>query len=328
MHYHLVMPSRRQHAPASHVTVQAFLQRHLKLSQLRLLVALDRHRHIGRVANALHVTQPAVSKALAELERGLGMPLFTRTPHGLLPTPEGICLIHYAQTVDEDLNRAILALGSIGQPDVWRVTVGAMHGTTSIVPMALERLQQRRMPATSFNLTVREASIDELLTLLRAGKLDLVLGAAPERSAAADLDVTPLYADPMVWMVAPGHPLARKAELTLNDLADMICVVPPRTTRLRSALDAVFRKQKVRAPSRLVETASSDSRLGLVCDKGAVALSSRLAARIAESRGLVRVLDIDMEGVVMQISAMTLIEPEPTGSTVEFIRCLAEASVQ
>ncbi|MDM0002663.1 LysR substrate-binding domain-containing protein [Variovorax sp. J22P240] len=304
------------------------MQRHLKLRQLRLLVSLDQHRHVGRVAEAMHLTQPAVSKALAELERGLGMALFTRTPQGLLPTPEGICLIRYAQSVHEDLNRAALALDSIGQPEVWRVALGAMHGTTPVIPMAFERLQRQRTPAAAFDLTVQEGSPDLLLPLLRAGKLDIVMGVAPERSAAADLHVVPLYVDPMVWMVAPSHPLARKARLTLHDLADTMWVLPPRVARVRAVIDAVFRKHKVLVQSRLVETVSFDSLLGMVSDHGAVALSSRRLARSAESRGLVHVLDVDMAGLALPISAMTLVEPEPSAYAVEFIQCLVEASAQ
>lgn len=327
LHYYLVMIIQRQRAP-THVRVQAFLQRHLKLRQLRLLVALDLHRHVGRVADALHITQPAVSKALAELERGLDMSLFTRTPQGLLPTPEGVCLIRYAQSVDEGLNRAALALDSIGQPEVWRVAVGAMHSTTPMVPMAFERLQRRRTPAAGFDLTVQEGPIEALLTLLRAGKLDVVMGSPPERRATADLHITPLYVDPMVWVVAPDHPLARKVGLTLNDLADTMWVLPPRGTRIRAAIDAEFRRRKLIVPFRLVETVSFDTLLGMVCDHGAVALLSRRRSRSAESRGLVHVLDIDMGSLVMQISVMTLVEPEPIGYTLEFVQCLIEASAQ
>ncbi|MDM0022397.1 LysR family transcriptional regulator [Variovorax saccharolyticus] len=326
-HYSLVMSTRRPRASPP-VSAQAFLQRHLKLRQLRLLVALDQHRHVGRVAEAMHLTQPAVSKALAELERGLGMSLFARTPQGLVPTPEGVCLTRHAQSVHEDLNRAALALDSIGQPEVWRVAVGAMHGTTSVIPMAFERLQRQRTPTTAFDLTVQEGSPDLLLPLLRAGKLDVVMGVAPERSAAADLHVVPLYVDPMVWMVAPGHPLARADRPTLHDLADSMWVLPPRVARVRAVIDAMLRRNRVLVPSRLVETVSFDSLLGMVCDHGAVALSTRRLARSAETRGLVQVLDIDMAGLVLPISAMTLVEPEPSAYAVEFFQCLVEASAR
>jgi DNA-binding transcriptional LysR family regulator len=327
LHYHLVMTLQRTLA-AAEVSAQAFLQRHLKIRQLRLLVVLDQHRHVGRAAEALHITQPAVSKALAELERGLGMSLFTRTSQGLLPTPEGTCLINYAQTVDENLIRTALKLDSIGQPEVWRVAVGAMHGTTPVLSKAFDRLNRQGTQTVGFDLTVEEGPIAALLIMLRAGKLDLVIGSPPERRARANLHITPLYVDPMVWVVAHDHPLARKAGLTLNDLAGTMWVLPPQATRIRSAIDAVFKKLNVIVPSRVVETVSFDTLLGMVCDHGGVALLSRRRSQSAVARGLMQLLDIDMGSLVIQVSAMTVQEPRPMGHTLEFVQYLKEASAQ
>ena len=64
----------------------AYLRRGLTLRHLHLLVELDETRHVGRVATALHVSQPAISKTLAEIESGIGVSLFDRTPRGLVPT--------------------------------------------------------------------------------------------------------------------------------------------------------------------------------------------------------------------------------------------------
>jgi len=63
-----------------------FLQRALTLRHMRLLLAVEELRQVGRVATALSISQPAVSKALAEIERGVGVTLFDRTPRGMLPT--------------------------------------------------------------------------------------------------------------------------------------------------------------------------------------------------------------------------------------------------
>ena len=71
----------------------AFLQRALTLRHMRLLIALEEMRQVGRVATALSISQPAVSKALAEIESGIGVPLFERTPNGMLPTAHGACLL-------------------------------------------------------------------------------------------------------------------------------------------------------------------------------------------------------------------------------------------
>ena len=71
----------------------AYLRRGLTLRHLHLLVELDETRHVGKVAAAMHVSQPAISKALAELEGGIGVSLFDRTPRGLVPTEHGARLV-------------------------------------------------------------------------------------------------------------------------------------------------------------------------------------------------------------------------------------------
>jgi len=325
LHYCLVM-SDRSSSLSAHLHMQKFLRRRLKLSQLRLLVSLDQFRHVGRAADALHVTQPAVSKALAELERGLGMPLFARTPQGLVPTQEGTCLIRYAQSVDENLNRTVSELSAIAQGSTWRLSVGAGHGTTPVVSKALECLQQRKEPDAAFDISIQESPVDLLLPLLRSGKLDILVGAVPD-GLGAEIRVVPLYLDPIVWMVAQDHPLARKMRPDHNDLSNMIWVLPPRTARIRARIDSVLRRYKLSTSARLVETSSFDVLLSMVCDQGAAALLARKRVLSAEARGLVRMLNIKMENLVTPISAIMLDRQEPNGYLEEFIQCLVEVSL-
>ncbi len=84
----------------------AFWRSHFKMRHLRMLTALDEHRHVGRAADALYVSQPAVSRTLAEIETGLGLRLFDRTPAGLVPTPYGERLIEYARHLEIEMFRA------------------------------------------------------------------------------------------------------------------------------------------------------------------------------------------------------------------------------
>ena len=78
--------------------MDGFLRSGIKPRQWQMLVALDDLRHLGRAASSLNVTQPAVSLALGQLERGLGMRLFERTPRGVVPNAYGECLIRQASS--------------------------------------------------------------------------------------------------------------------------------------------------------------------------------------------------------------------------------------
>ena len=102
------------------------LRSNLKLKHLQLLVALDQFRHLGRAAEFLALTQPAVSKTLAEVERQFGVGLFVRSTRGTEPTAQGHSLVRFARRVLVDLERTQQALAEGGEVAAGHVSVGAM----------------------------------------------------------------------------------------------------------------------------------------------------------------------------------------------------------
>ena len=297
--------------------------RQLKLRQLRLLVVLDKHRHIGRAAAALNVTQPAVSKSLAELEAGLGLVLFERLARGMTPTEEGLCLIGHAHAVLEQIERAQIELDALHRPARERLRLGVLYGMAPMVSATFAQLASRGSPLEP-QLTVHENSMIDLMTMLRARKLDLIIGSTPERVASADLNVVPLFAEPMVWIAPRRHPLLRRRRpLQLADLHDSLCLLPPRTARIRSLVDAEYRRQGVELPQRLIETLSYPVILGFIQELNAVALTSRHQARSAQTFGLAEPLDLSMGSLVLSIAATWLLE-QPKGPVQEFVNALQQ----
>src|SRR5215470_1853489 len=73
------------------------LRSNTKFKHLRIVVAISERSHIGRVAELMHLSQPAVSKSLAEIESLLGVRLFDRTPSGLVETPQGKIFVEFAR---------------------------------------------------------------------------------------------------------------------------------------------------------------------------------------------------------------------------------------
>mgnify|MGYP003353918364 CR=1 FL=1 len=101
-----------------------WFQRHrLKLRHLGVLLAVARTRHIGRAAQALHTSQPAVSKAIQEIERAAGVALFERGPEGTRPTPAGESLLRYAREVFGTLDRAAHDLQARAGQEIGRAHV-------------------------------------------------------------------------------------------------------------------------------------------------------------------------------------------------------------
>lgn len=110
-----------------------FLRSSLRVRHLHMLIALDEFRNLGKVAEFVNLTQPAVSKSLAELERTFGSKLFTRTQRGTTPTADGEVVIRLARTLLAEIDHAReeLAATSRGTPSA--VSIGVTGVTTPLL---------------------------------------------------------------------------------------------------------------------------------------------------------------------------------------------------
>ncbi|MEC3767827.1 MULTISPECIES: LysR substrate-binding domain-containing protein [Cupriavidus] len=301
-----------------------FLRSGLKLRHLRLVIALEEHRQVARVANAMNITQPAVSKALAEVEEGLGYPLFVRRPRGIEPTPHGMIFVSYAQSILDELDRAGDELLALGQGACASIAVGAMPGSTLALAPRIIALAKARMP--TLNIAVYEAPMDVLIGQLRTGRLDIVLGALSERATAGDIEQRHLYEEVLRVAVHPEHPLAASATVDWPDLAPYPWVVPPRTARLRQSLDASLRRMKVEVPANHVESVSAGLVLGLLEAMQAVAMMTGRLARAYAALGLAHVLPLEIPGVLLPVSTFTLAGKAPSPAVELFQQCAEQAS--
>ncbi|WP_373376299.1 LysR substrate-binding domain-containing protein [Cupriavidus nantongensis] len=301
-----------------------FLRSGLKLRHLRLVIALEEYRQVARVANAMNLTQPAVSKTLAEVEEGLGYPLFVRRPRGIEPTPHGMIFVRYAQSILDELDRAGDELLALGQGACASIAVGAMPGSTLALAPRIIALAKARMP--TLNIAVYEAPMDVLMGQLRTGRLDIVLGALSERATAADIEQRHLYEEVLRVAVHPEHPLAARAKVGWPDLAPYPWVVPPRTARLRQSLDASLRRMKVEVPANHVESVSAGLVLGLLEAMQAVATMTGRLARTYEDRGLAHVLPLEIPGVLLPVSTFTLAGKAPSPAVELFQHCAEQAA--
>ncbi len=299
-----------------------FLLRSLTLRHLRLLLALDSHRQVRLVAEAQHISQPAVSKALAEIESGIGAPLFERTPKGLVPTARGACLVRYAQIVTGEIGRAAEELAGIARGISSTVSVGVMHGCTSGVVPAAVALCRERQPGLVAILI--EGSIDHLMQQLRAGRLDLVVGAKVERAMPAGMQFSHLYDEPLAVVCGVQHPLAAVAKVEWQDLMSQPWVLPPRYARARDALELNWRRMGLPLPDVAVETLSTDLIQSLLSQAPLLAILAEGTADKLAAPGLVRRLHPEPQPPVMPIGTLRSAGASDASAAPLFEACLAK----
>lgn len=255
-----------------------YIRANLKLRHLQLLVVLDDLRHLGRAAAALNVTPPAASLTLAELERGLALKLFERTPRGVVPNSYGECLIRYARVVLSALGEARDELQALQAGSAGKVSVGALPAVTpGLMPQAL-LLMKKQAPHT--RVIVHEGPMDALLPELRRGALDLVVGRLVPSDGAGDLSDEELDPGTTALVVSREHPLVmRRGPVSWADLAGHPWVLPPVGSLQREPLEDALREQGCALPVNIIETLSVHVVVGYLQSSDAIGLLSQLAAR-------------------------------------------------
>ena len=231
-----------------------YLQINLKARHLRLLVTIDTYRNLTQVADVTHVTVPAVSKSLAELERGLGLTLFSRTSQGLVPTQYGDCLIRHARAMLTVLHQARDELKALSSGTEGKVHIGMLPASASVLlPQALSLLK-RRSPGT--NVVVIEGTTGSLLPELWQGHLDLVVGRLPTPDTLGSFEEKELIEEPVTLMTGRHHPLARRKTLDWSDLLPYPWILPPSGSILRDPLARALEAHDVPLTNNYIETLS------------------------------------------------------------------------
>jgi DNA-binding transcriptional LysR family regulator len=183
----------------------------LDLRLVRYFTVVAEHRHFGRAAEALHITQPSLSRQIRRLEQQLGARLLDRTPQGTLPTEAGEVFLPAAKVLLRSAALAAASTRAAAQPN--RITVGYTRGI--IVTPAARELRRRHPDAEVQTLHL---DWNEPRAALLDHRVDAVVTRLPFPTER--LHVTVLYDEPRVLIVPIDHHLAGKESVTLDDIAD------------------------------------------------------------------------------------------------------------
>lgn len=191
----------------------------LDLRRLAILREIERHGSISAAADALHFTQPAVSRQISRLEAEIGTEVLARTSHGVELTDAGRLLIRHAEGLLAGVARAEEELGAHLRARGQRVRLGFFPTAAPLVRDAARALREE---VPGVELVVYEGEPDVTLDWLVRGTVDLALvfedGLTPAPDAAG-LERMALFADPMLACLPAHHPAASSAELRIEDLA-------------------------------------------------------------------------------------------------------------
>ncbi len=228
----------------------------IKIRHLACFLEVAARRSFGGAAEALAITQPAVSKAIAELEDILGVTLFERSRRGVFLTGYGEAFQQYAGASMTALRQGVDSVSQAQARGGPTLAIGALPTTANrIMPPAVQRAKAEGLGAT---LRIITGPNDLLLNELRQGDLDLVIGrlAAPRQMQALAFEY--LYSEEVIFVVRPGHPLLSNETVELGQLADFTVILPTVRSIIRAEVDRLLVSQGVAALPDIIESVSPD----------------------------------------------------------------------
>ncbi|EFV1675390.1 LysR family transcriptional regulator [Salmonella enterica] len=239
-----------------------FSQR-IRLRHLHTFVAVAQQGTLGRAAETLNLSQPALSKTLNELEQLTGTRLFERGRLGAQLTVPGEQFLTHAVKVLDALNTAGQALNRKEDASADVVRVGALPtAALGILPAAIGRFHQQQK---STSLQVATMNNTMLLAGLKSGEIDLGIARMSDPELMGGLNYELLFLESLKLVVRPGHPLLQET-ITLSRVMEWPVVVSPKGTVPRQNAEALLQSQGCKMPAGCIETLSASLSRQLTVD--------------------------------------------------------------
>ncbi|MBS2121818.1 LysR family transcriptional regulator [Salmonella enterica subsp. enterica serovar Typhimurium] len=235
----------------------------IRLRHLHTFVAVAQQGTLGRAAETLNLSQPALSKTLNELEQLTGTRLFERGRLGAQLTVPGEQFLTHAVKVLDALNTAGQALNRKEDASADVVRVGALPtAALGILPAAIGRFHQQQK---STSLQVATMNNTMLLAGLKSGEIDLGIGRMSDPELMGGLNYELLFLESLKLVVRPGHPLLQET-ITLSRVMEWPVVVSPKGTVPRQNAEALLQSQGCKMPAGCIETLSASLSRQLTVD--------------------------------------------------------------
>lgn len=213
-----------------------------RLKPLRAFCQTVRLGSVSRAAEALFVSQPAITLQLQALERDLGVTLFERSGRRLTPSREGQLLFDLAQPLVEGLDGLEAVFREkVGGLDAGELNIAANSSTILyLLPRIVEHFRSQH---PDIRLTLHNAITADGTDLLRSDAVDLAVGSMVD--VPADLSYAPVYRFEPLLITPPDHPLAEKPKLSLEDISSYGLILPPKRQITYRLVDLVFQQNRV-----------------------------------------------------------------------------------
>ena len=296
----------------------------MKHYQLRALVAIADHGGIHAAARALFLSQPAVTKAMRELEQEVGLPLLLRKSRGVTLTPAGQTLLTRARMIVRELERAEEDLSNLKGNLGGRLAIGVtpLAGLT-ILPQAFAKF---RASSPEIELSFFEYSSDQIYDNLKNGSLDFAVGALAEERISLPTGSTELLSLPTSFAIRKGSPYAQSRSLA--ELQDLEWLHTDLTGRHNLFLSELFASNGLRPPRRITRCSSQSLFYQLAMQNDVVIYWSQLALSAPILQDQFETIHLNQQLPDLKLNLMIREDGLLTRAAEYFIQCVQQVAAQ
>jgi DNA-binding transcriptional LysR family regulator len=279
---------------------------------------------MAKAANQLNLSQPAVSKAIAQMEEMLGVRLIDRGRQGVEPTPHGLALLKRGVAIHDELRQGIAEIEHLSDPTAGEVRVAAPEPIAAGLLTVLIAQFTRKYPRASVYVTQTPVASLQVLTPryrdVRERNVDLLLAPIFEPTMDDDLANESLFPDRAVIAAGIDSPWARRRGVTLADLIDEPWVLqPPDTIAGQSHIDS-FRTMGLDVPQKKIVSVSVQVQIGLVATHRYFTILPDSMLHFSARRLSLKALPIKLKIEPFDVGIVTLKKRTISPAAQEFIR--------
>ncbi|MEW6314033.1 MAG: LysR family transcriptional regulator [Pseudomonadota bacterium] len=217
---------------------------HFTLRQLRVFELVATHLNFSRAAEELHLTQPAVSMQVKQLEHNIGLPLFEQIGKRIYLTEAGREVFNYSRAITKQMEEIEAVLDQLKGLERGKLNIAVVGTANYFAPQLLAKFCQRH-PNITVSLNV--ANRERVLQQLELNETDLAIIGQPP--VGQDIAAEPFLANPLVMIATPGHPLAPEQRIPLARLAQETFIMREPGSGTRAAMERIFAEHRLQPKS-------------------------------------------------------------------------------
>lgn len=260
--------------------------------QLRVFTEVARHLSFARAAEALHLTPPAVTMQIKELEDNVGLPLFERSGRKVSLTTAGEYMLVYARKILATLKDAQDAAARLKRVEVGQLTIGMVGTAQYFLP---HLIGQFRLEHAGVETRLVLGNHDQLLRMLQGGEVDIAIMGQPPKELATRTE--PFAANPLVFVASIDHPLLKIGHPTAQALEPYGFIVRERGSGTRAAMEKFLQSTRLQ-PRVVMEMSSNEAIKQAVMAGMGLSFLSLHTIGLELQHGLIARLEVEATPVV------------------------------